>query len=659
MMNSIKTFIFSQKREKKRAFGGTHDKRETRSLTTAIAPWLLSIVALTLTVYIGSGSSAQSTAESNGAQIADANDESEIDRDGITPEQATEIRYSAQRFVYLDLGESYTFQLKDGTQRNIELVSLKEYQDPVVHLTRHADVGVKIDGRPLVLSCAPYVMPTETAGLRIQADTTSAWLQISGQVQLSLWDASDPIVDAGAFCFPLPGYRLLSHGMQAYNEPVHLGDRDGDPVGQRFHHNYGVDLAGFEGRQKVVSCIDGVVVRADPREGDLCIRDDRGFVLYFGHLDSILSKIRVGASVKRGEWVGMLGRRGASGNFSHLHVGAYLSESAMTTGRLNRNLNLYPWLVATYLHETDIGPFAIARPHQTVCTGDRVLFDGSNSIAGRSNITFFQWEFHDGTRVNGPQAEKVYQQPGCYMATLWVKDDHERSDVDFCKVKVFSQSRLEGVIPTLFVTFIPSTDIRPGQPIHFRIWPQSSTVDNIQIDLGDGTVIQNYRPYSAITHSFRNPGIHIVTVTGAAGELPVTQHVKVVVQNETPADYALVWADEFNNDGRPDPRNWTYERGFVRNNELQWYQPENARCENGLLIIEGRREQVLNPRYRPESTNWKQNREYASYTSACLTTQQLHSWTYGRFEMRGRIDTRWLVARLLDTGLRAGLAGVR
>ena len=102
----------------------------------------------------------------------------------------------------------------------------------------------------------------------------------------------------------------------------------------------------------------------------------------------------------------------------------------------------------------------------------------------------------------------------------------------------------------------------------------------------------------------------------------------------------LVWSDEFNKDGRPDPKNWTYERGFVRNQELQWYQPENARCENGMLIIEGRRERLQNPRYKADGRDWKQNREYAEYTSASLTTRRLHSWKFGRFEMRGRIDTR-------------------
>lgn len=102
----------------------------------------------------------------------------------------------------------------------------------------------------------------------------------------------------------------------------------------------------------------------------------------------------------------------------------------------------------------------------------------------------------------------------------------------------------------------------------------------------------------------------------------------------------LVWSDEFNKEGRPDPNNWTYERGFVRNQELQWYQPENARCENGLLIIEGRRQHKQNPRYRADGRDWRQNREYAEYTSSSLTTRRLHSWKFGRFEMRGRIDTR-------------------
>jgi beta-glucanase (GH16 family) len=103
--------------------------------------------------------------------------------------------------------------------------------------------------------------------------------------------------------------------------------------------------------------------------------------------------------------------------------------------------------------------------------------------------------------------------------------------------------------------------------------------------------------------------------------------------------YSLVWADEFSRAGEPDPTRWTYERGFVRNRELQWYQPQNARQADGLLVIEARRERVANPRYQAGAGDWR-NREYAEYSSASLMTRGLHSWRYGRFEMRGRIDTR-------------------
>jgi len=102
--------------------------------------------------------------------------------------------------------------------------------------------------------------------------------------------------------------------------------------------------------------------------------------------------------------------------------------------------------------------------------------------------------------------------------------------------------------------------------------------------------------------------------------------------------YKLVWSDEFNHDGPPDTTNWIYENGFVRNHELQWYQPGNAECKNGLLIIEARREHRPNPNYIAGSPDWKKNRPFIDYTSACLETRTRHAWKNGRFEMRGRID---------------------
>lgn len=124
---------------------------------------------------------------------------------------------------------------------------------------------------------------------------------------------------------------------------------------------------------------------------------------------------------------------------------------------------------------------------------------------------------------------------------------------------------------------------------------------------------------------------------------PLPEQVIINSQKQRPekqANWKLVWADEFNVNGKLNPKNWTYEQGFVRNQEEQWYQPENARCEKGYLIIEGRREKKLNPNYKAGSTDWRTRREYANYTAASLTTKNLHSWQYGRFEMKGRIDIR-------------------
>lgn len=102
--------------------------------------------------------------------------------------------------------------------------------------------------------------------------------------------------------------------------------------------------------------------------------------------------------------------------------------------------------------------------------------------------------------------------------------------------------------------------------------------------------------------------------------------------------YRLVWSDEFENAGRPDTGKWNYEQGFVRNEEHQWYQPENANCEKGLLVIEARKEEKPNPTYVAGATDWRRKREKINYTSSCLITAGRAQWQFGRFEMRGRID---------------------
>lgn len=104
--------------------------------------------------------------------------------------------------------------------------------------------------------------------------------------------------------------------------------------------------------------------------------------------------------------------------------------------------------------------------------------------------------------------------------------------------------------------------------------------------------------------------------------------------------YRLVWSDEFEVEGPPDPGKWSFEQGFVRNRELKWYQESNARCRDGFLVIEARREKVRNPGFVEGSRDWRASRWQAHYTSASLTTRDRRTWTYGRFEMRARIDVR-------------------
>lgn len=102
-------------------------------------------------------------------------------------------------------------------------------------------------------------------------------------------------------------------------------------------------------------------------------------------------------------------------------------------------------------------------------------------------------------------------------------------------------------------------------------------------------------------------------------------------------DWQMIWHDEFNDDGKPNPEIWNYEHGFVRNNEDQWYQEENAWCEDGKLIIEARKDDRANPMYEKGSNDWAKKRQRIRYTSSCLTTHGNFDFQYGRLEVKARI----------------------
>ena len=102
----------------------------------------------------------------------------------------------------------------------------------------------------------------------------------------------------------------------------------------------------------------------------------------------------------------------------------------------------------------------------------------------------------------------------------------------------------------------------------------------------------------------------------------------------------LVWSDEFNYTGLPNSRKWSYEIGHVRNYEKQYYtraRKENARVENGCLIIEGRKEIFVNTAYDASRTNWKFTDSLAAYTSASIKTIYKKYFQYGRIEVKAKL----------------------
>jgi beta-glucanase (GH16 family) len=91
-----------------------------------------------------------------------------------------------------------------------------------------------------------------------------------------------------------------------------------------------------------------------------------------------------------------------------------------------------------------------------------------------------------------------------------------------------------------------------------------------------------------------------------------------------PPGWELVWSEEFDTPGMPDPATWGYEVGYIRNNEEQYYtdaRSENVRIENGALVIEARKD------------NWNGH----AITSGSINTLGKRSFRYGRIEARALV----------------------
>lgn len=88
--------------------------------------------------------------------------------------------------------------------------------------------------------------------------------------------------------------------------------------------------------------------------------------------------------------------------------------------------------------------------------------------------------------------------------------------------------------------------------------------------------------------------------------------------------WKLAWSDEFDQAGRPNPDKWGYEEGLIRNNEKQFYtrdRRENARVEDGKLIIEARKEAMKG----------------GEFTSSSVISKGHGEWSSGKFEIRAKL----------------------
>lgn len=141
-------------------------------------------------------------------------------------------------------------------------------------------------------------------------------------------------------------------------------------------------------------------------------------------------------------------------------------------------------------------------------------------------------------------------------------------------------------------------------------------------DFGNG-VIQTI-PSGVVTYLYTSSGAYTVNVIAkSASGQTISQSVTINVG----VRLSMIWSDEFNTPGAPDPSKWGYDIGTGSggwgNNELEYYtnRSNNVIVQNGVLMI----------------TAAKENYMGSAYTSARLLSQNKFSFKYGRIEVRAKI----------------------
>lgn len=448
------------------------------------------------------------------------------------------------RAVDLTIGEAADVKLADGQTVHVELLDVQETADSMSKAVREAKARVKVNGAETWLTSANYNLPQTVAGVQIDCPITRGYNANSGEdawglvkdARLRLWPAGSPWIEPGTFLYPLK-QRWFATMTQFSNEPTYVDGGDKPDRKKIYYHN-DLDFGGCEGLIEVVAATDGLVVSvanqllpeykdtpARPRYDVVYVLDGRGWYYRYSHLHTIDPAIQLGARVKMGQKIGILGKEGASGGWSHLHFGI---KSRQPSGKWGTQ-DAYAFVWEAYLREQKPKVIAVARPHHFIRAGEKITLDASKSWAASGKIAYYQWIFTDGTRTKGAKVERTYTEPGSYSEIVKVTDDQGHTSYDFAIVQVMGEDE-KNIPPAIHPSFSPTMHLKPGDNITFKVrtfrdhggetWNFGDGTPTVNVE-SDGNAKALAKDGYAITqHAFAKPGDYIVSVqhTNERGE---------------------------------------------------------------------------------------------------------------------------------------------
>jgi murein DD-endopeptidase MepM/ murein hydrolase activator NlpD len=464
------------------------------------------------------------------------------------------------RVVDLNVGERAEVELANGKTVTVKLLDLEEKRDTLRNAVREARVTVEVDGRKATLVAAFYRLPTTVGEVQIDCAVTKGCVQegknpwaLEADARLRLWPADSPWIHPGTFTYPAV-QRWFASDTQMANDPVHV-DGGEIPANKSIYYHWGLDIGGAEGLVDVLAATDGVVISAgedvldseedreqiSPRYDVIYLRDARGWYYRYSHLHSIEPWVEPGVRMKQGRKIGVLGKEGGSGGWSHLHFDV---KGPQPSGRYGI-IEGYAFLWQAYHAERGTKLQAVARPHHVAWTGDEVTLDGSRSWSsqGPGHIKSYEWTLSDGTTATGAKVTRRYDRSGMYSEILKVTDDEGRIDYDFAVVQVVDQDRPDEVPPSIHAVYWPTFDIQVADPVTFKVrsfrigpdeghelWDFGDGSPTVQVQSDGNAVKLAEDGYAVTTHRYERPGHYLVSVqrTNDRGQTATARlHVRV------------------------------------------------------------------------------------------------------------------------------------